>query len=63
MADAPSDFPPWEAVYQQIQRWIAAGVFEAMVHDLRALLRLASARKESPRSAVLDSRTLGSTPE
>jgi len=28
---------PWEAVYQQSQRWIAAGVFEAIVHDLRAL--------------------------
>jgi transposase len=37
----PHDFPPWEAVfYQQTRRWIAAGVFEAMVHDLRALLRL-----------------------
>jgi transposase len=34
----PNDFPPWEAVYQQTQRWIAAGVFEAMVHDLRAVL-------------------------
>ena|SRR5215211_2064727 len=59
----PNDFPPWEAVYQQTQRWIAAGVFEAMVHDLRALLRLASGRKESPSAAVLDSRTLHSTPE
>jgi transposase len=25
----PHDFPPWEAVYQQTQRWLAAGVFEA----------------------------------
>ena len=25
----PHDFPPWEAVYQQTQRWIVAGVFEA----------------------------------
>src|ERR687884_257317 len=37
----PNHFPPWAAVYQQTQRWIAAGVFEAMVHDLRAVLRLA----------------------
>jgi transposase len=29
-----TDFPAWEAVYQQTQRWIRAGVFEAMVHDL-----------------------------
>jgi len=30
----PSDLPPWEIVYQQSQRWIKAGVFEQMVHDL-----------------------------
>ena len=59
----PHDFPPWEAVYQQTQRWIAAGVFEAMVHDLRALLRLAQGRAPDPTAAVLDSRTLRSTPE
>ncbi len=50
----PHDFPPWEAVYQQTRRWIAAGVFEAMVHDLRALLRLGEGRdKESPRRRSL----------
>ena len=36
----PNDLPPWEAVYQQTQRWIAAGVFEAMVSDLRLILRM-----------------------
>ncbi|MFP3700458.1 transposase, partial [Burkholderia sp. SIMBA_013] len=25
----PNDFPPWELVYQQTQRWIQAGCFEA----------------------------------
>ncbi len=35
----PHNFPPWEAVYQQAQRWIAAGVFAVMVQDLRELLR------------------------
>jgi transposase len=59
----PHDFPPWEAVYQQTRRWIAAGVFEAMVHDLRALLRLASGRTPDPSAAILDSRTLRSSPE
>ena len=24
----PNDFLPWEAVYQQTQRWLAAGCFE-----------------------------------
>src|SRR5215218_9256728 len=59
----PNDFPPWEAVYQQTQRWIDAGVFEAMVHDLRAVLRLSSGRAPDPSATVLDSRTLRSTPE
>lgn len=36
----PSDLPPWSAVYQQTQRWLKAGSFEAMAHDLRAILRL-----------------------
>jgi transposase len=40
----PHDLPPWEAVYQQTQRWIRAGVFEQMVHDLRVLLRLSKQR-------------------
>lgn len=59
----PNDLPPWEAVYQQVTRWIAAGVFEAMVHDLRELLRMAELRDPRPSAAVLDSRTLQSTPE
>jgi transposase len=59
----PSDLPPWEMVYQQSQRWIKAGVFEHMVHDLRALLRLAKGRKEQPTAAIFDSRTLQSSPE
>jgi transposase len=59
----PHDFPPWEAVYQQTRRWIAAGAFEAMVHDLRSLLRLASGRTPGPSAVILDSRTLRSSPE
>ena len=61
----PHDFPPWEAVYQQTRRWIAAGVFEAMVHDLRILLRLLASggRTPDPSAAILDSRTLRSSPE
>jgi transposase len=59
----PNDLPPWFTVYQQTRRWINAGVFEAMVHDLRALLRLAKGRKEQPSATIFDSRTLQSTPE
>jgi transposase len=59
----PNDLPPWAAVYQQTQRWIAAGSFEAIVHDLRALVRVAQGRKEQPSAAIFDGRTLQSTPE
>jgi len=59
----PHDLPPWWVVYQQTQRWVKAGVFEAMVHDLRTLLRLAQGRKAQPSAVILDSRTLQSTPE
>ncbi len=52
------DLPPWPAVYQQSQRWLKAGVFEAMVHDLRELLRMAQGRAKEPTAAIIDSRTL-----
>jgi transposase len=59
----PKDFPPWPMVYQQTRRWIAAGCFEAIVHDLRAVLRVAEGRNPEPTAAVFDSRTIQSTPE
>ena len=59
----PNDLPPWAAVYQQAARWLAAGCFEALAHDLRTLLRAAAGREPEPSAAVLDSRTLRSTPE
>ena len=60
----PHDLPPWTAVHQQAQRWFKAGCFAAMAHDLRAILRITAGRKEvTPTAAVLDSRTLQSSPE
>ena len=59
----PNDLPPWAAVYQQAQRWLASGCFEHLANDLRAVLRMAAGRKAEPSAAVLDSRTLRSTPE
>jgi transposase len=59
----PHDLPPWPVVYQQAQRWMKAGVFEAMVQDLRMLLRLVQGRNAQPSAAIFDSRTLQSTPE
>ena len=59
----PNDLPPWEAVYQQTQRWMASGVFAEMAGDLRELLRMLAGRDSQPTASILDSRTLQSTPE
>lgn len=59
----PHNLPPWHAVYEQTQRWIAAGCFEHLVHDLRVLIRLGEERAPQPSAVIIDSRTLQSTPE
>src|SRR5262245_45680765 len=46
-----------------MRRWMAAGCFEAIVQDLRILLRRAADRPEPPTAAILDARTIQSTPE
>jgi transposase len=43
----PHDLPPWHTVYQQSHRGLKAGVFEAVVHDLREGLWLAHGRTAS----------------
>ena len=59
----PNDLPPWSSVHQQAQRWIKAGCFEAMAHDLRKVLRLLAQRPEEPSAVIVDGRSLRSTPE
>jgi len=59
----PHDFPPASAVYQQARRWVAAGVFETIAHDLRLILRMVDGREGQPTAVILDGRTLQSTPE
>ncbi len=59
----PTNFPPWHTVYEQTRRWIDHGCFEAMVHDLRELLRWGEGRADEPTAVILDSRTVQSTPE
>lgn len=59
----PHGLPPWEMICQQTQHWIKKGVFEAMTHDLRALLRLVEGRNARPTAAIFDGRTVQSTPE
>lgn len=59
----PNDLPPWEAVYQQSRRWLDAGCFEAMVSDLRSIIRVAQGRQGQPSAVVMDGRTLQSSCE
>ncbi|MBE7157069.1 MAG: IS5 family transposase [Rhodospirillales bacterium] len=59
----PGDFPPWQAVEQQAKRWMEAGCFEAMTHDLRELVRLLQERNPRPTAAIFDGRTMQSSPE
>lgn len=56
----PNDLPPWEAVYQQSRRWLDAGCFEAMVSDLRSIIRVAQGKQGQPSAVVFDGRTLQS---
>ena len=42
---------------------MAAGCFEALAQDLRSVLRMADGRAADPTVAIIDSRTLRSTPE
>lgn len=59
----PNDLPPWHTVQQQALRWIKAGCFEAMTHDLREVLRECAQKQAQPSAVILDGRTLQSTPE
>jgi len=59
----PHDLPDWTVAYQQARRWVQAGVFEDIAHDLRICTRLLDERHEQPSAAILDGRTLQSTPE
>lgn len=59
----PNDLPPWAAVYQQARRWVAARVFEHMADDLRMVLRAAAGKGPNPSAAIVDGRTVQSTPE
>ena len=60
----PHDLPPWHTVYQQTQRWIAAGrVRGDRPRPAPRCCALAEGRDPEPTAAVLDSRTLQSSPE
>ena len=59
LAVLPNNFPPWQAVYQQTRRWLAAGVFED--DGARFAHAAAGSRGDAqPRAVIFDSRTVQS---
>jgi transposase len=59
----PNDLPPWQRVYQQFRRWDESGCFEAMVSDMRSVIRVSQGRSGQPGAVILDGRTLQSSCE
>ena len=59
----PREFGPWWVVYQQMRRWLDAGVFETLVAHVQAIVREWAGIKGQPTAVCIDSRTLQSTPE
>ena len=57
------DVPPGYTVQQPTQHWLAGGVFEALVDDLRMLLRLAVGHPADRSAVSRDARTLQASPE
>ncbi|MDV2453241.1 IS5 family transposase [Xanthomonas hortorum] len=57
-----NDFPRWEAVYQQTQRWLRTGCLKPW-SAICALLRVAPDKKGQPSAVIFDGRTLQSTCE
>jgi hypothetical protein len=55
--------PRWPPVDQQRQRWLKAGVFDAIVQDRRAGLRVAQGRPPDPSAALFARRTRPSPPD
>jgi len=49
--------------YQQFRRWDEARCFEALVSDMRCIIRLSQGRSSQPSAVILDGRTLQSSCE
>lgn len=59
----PNDASSWHTVCRQARRWLKAGVFEAIVHDMRMPLRTIADRAPHPTAVMVDGRALQSSPE
>jgi transposase len=53
----PTDFPPWQTVYQQFRAWRESGVWERVGSTLREQGRQARGRDATPTVAIIDSQS------
>lgn len=57
----PTDFPPYQTVYDYFWTWRRTGVWERMHDTLRGDLREASGRTREPSAGIIDSQTVKTT--
>jgi transposase len=54
----PCDFPPFQRVYDVLDRWQKTGATERMHDELRRACRIAAGRSPGPTAAVIDSQSV-----
>ena len=54
----PGSFPPWRTVYGWFRRWLALGLFEALLRDVARLRRRAAGRHAEPSLCIIDTQTV-----
>jgi putative transposase len=54
----PGGFPPWRTVYGWFRRWLALGLFEALLGRLARRRRRAIGRRAEPRLCIIDTQAV-----
>ena len=54
----PIGFPPWRTVYGWFRRWLALGVFEALLRGVARLRRRAVGRRAEPSLCIIDTQAV-----
>ena len=57
----PHDFPPWQTVYSQFQRWQRSGMFIHLHDYVRGRLRPLLGRAADPSAGIIDSQSVKTT--
>jgi transposase len=57
----PHDFPPWQTVYSQFQRWQRHKIFIRLHDYVRGRLRLLLGRAVDPSAGIIDSQSVKTT--